>query len=164
MDWRTTTVIAGLLLASSAHAQSIYKCPQPNGTWAYTDIPCSGPGGKLIQRAASTETGARAGDITSASTPAQLAGMSLNGLYYRLVALGKRSHQLRADMQRDIDTRLGTHARDASARAEVARIRATWQPKLRAVEAEQQRINDEIRRRCPHGSALNGGSMQVCNK
>ena len=158
-------VVAAVGWALPVHAQSIYKCPLANGSYAFTDTPCKGAGGKLIQ-AGPTVGGARAGDIESASTPEQLAAMSLSTMYFRMQALGKRIRELDTQRDHDLDVarmRFAGHPRDEAARAEIAHIRATWQPQIGAMQGEVNRLIDELRRRCPHGSAMNS-SHQTCNR
>lgn len=99
-----------------------------------------------------------AGATTTSSDSSGLSGLSLKQLYDRTQDLMAESRRLNADMQRDIDDtkrRLGSRVNDPSSNAEAERIRATWPPKIQAVDADLRATMEEIRKRCPGGAALN---------
>lgn len=162
MRVRVPMAVVGLLLALSASAQTIYQCPRPDGSVAYTDVKCSGPRAKVVQLAAQPDiAGSGAAELLSST---QLSGLSLAGLYQRTRALGARARELDAARDRDVAmTKMRLRANEGDRATEVARIKATWPPQIQAVAAAQRQVTDEIRRRCPGGAAFNS-TRQICRK
>jgi hypothetical protein len=64
-------LIGGMFMCGAANAGSIYKCPLPNGSYQYTDVPCSGPRASVVHVNAKldSETPQTGGDRQS--TPAR---------------------------------------------------------------------------------------------
>lgn len=56
--WKVAAWMLALVLAGTAHAQSIYKCPGPNGVPTFTDRPCAGGTGAVIHAASPQEQAA----------------------------------------------------------------------------------------------------------
>ena len=110
--------------------------------------------------------GSAKGEVaTSTGDSTDLSKLTLKDLFDRTRQLDERERQIQADMQRDIDetkARLGARVHDPSSNSEAIRIRQTWPPKIQAVEAQLELVNQEIQRRCPNGANLNS-DRQVCS-
>ena len=65
--WVALVVVAGFAHASCALAQ-IYKCTDPNGRMAFSDIPCATPAGASFT-AVNTETASSSGGSPTACRP-----------------------------------------------------------------------------------------------
>lgn len=158
---RALLIIAGLLLTCCVNAQTIYKCPQADGTYAYTDVKCTGPHAVVIEQAESD-----LGSLIPAVTPAQLSRMTLREIYDRMQALSARRRQALTEVLRErkaTSARLGTHVHEALPDPEAGMDGKTWESKLLVAQTELVQVVDELRRRCPGGSAMNA-TFQGCRK
>lgn len=154
---RILIILTALLVAAPAFAQSIYKCPLPNGRFEYTDVPCTGPHAQVIHKATKAEVAAqqqtrdaqamaymlRHGQVAEAQDYATT--HHVETLYNNVVAelrheaaIARQQQQRRAAIAREME-RQEREGQITSLQEQVAEQQQTLDQQNAALQQEQQR-------------------------
>ncbi len=132
------------LLVPAAAAQNIYKCPQSNGSVAYTDHPCPAGHGELLHKADDSEVIDRYLRLGQDNLARQYADAHhLDALYKDRLAAYQSAQQEKA--QRQQDEARAAQQREDEARQQTRFGRAAERNRLEAENDALRQQNDQYR-------------------
>jgi len=143
-------LFALLLVASTPAFAKAYKCVV-DGKPVYQDYPCAGP-------APTASVAAPAAAAVSAPV-VQRSGVQL---FDEIQMVERHQRELAGAYQAEAklaEPRLATM--DAKTReAETQRMKARWQPRIRAQQQRLDQLKAELRVKCPGGASMRGGRFE----
>ncbi len=132
------------LLAPTAFAQDIYKCPQPGGSVAYTDYPCPTGKGELLYQADDSEVIDRYLRLGQDNLARQYADdHHLGALYKERLAIYQQTQEEKA--QRRHEEALAAQQREYDAQQQALQDRLADRNRLEAENDVLRQQNDQYR-------------------
>ena len=132
------------LLAPVASAQNIYKCPQPNGSVAYTDHACPAGKGELLHKADDSEVIDRYLRLGQNNLAKQYADAHhLDALYKDRLAAYQNAQEENA--QRQQEDAIAEQQREDDARQQTLSDQAASRNRLEAENDALRQQNDQYR-------------------
>jgi len=154
-QWKVLAVWLGVLVSPAGFAGDVYKC-SVGGATVFQDAPCAN--GKKVEVSGSV--------IGPSAIPGRdIHTLTAREMESRIQQAGANMRRLNDESHRELDAlRARYGVKDGKTLlSESNRIQAEYQPRIAHEAAIVKALDDEIRKRCPRGAALNS-TQPTCGR